>query len=187
MPQQTTLEKFKDCLFDDIETIDATAAEKKRIVIYRHLFTSKLERPYITNAELATSLGDLFGITCVSQAYRYIGHIEVLVGNVRASEKQWIRYMVVEALKEAIRLAKGKDDIKAMVAAADKLGKYTRLDQDDQDPIPWEKIQPLPVEFVNDPSVLDMPEVKNPRAMIERVKKKFLEDEIRDVEYTEPK
>lgn len=185
MPTETTLEKFKDRLFDDLDTIDATSMEKKRILIYRHLFTRKLERPHVTNAELAQELRENFGIVSVGQAYRYIGQIETAVGNIRSSEKAWIRYLVVETLKEAIQLAKFADDIKAMVAAADKLGKYTRLDQEDQEPLPWEEILPRPVEFVNDPAVLGLPEVANPRAVIEQAKKKFMEEEVKDVEYEE--
>ncbi len=72
-----------------------------------------------------------------------------------------------------------------MVAAADKLGKYTRLDKEDQEPLPWEEIKPQPVEFVTDPSVLGIEHVENPRALVEKVRKKYM-DEI-EVEYTEAK
>ena len=44
-----------------------------------------------------------------------------MLGKVRTSEKQWIRYLVTETLKEAIDKARRKGDLKNMVAAADKL------------------------------------------------------------------
>lgn len=185
MSKVPTIEKFKDRLFDDLDTLDATDNEKKLILIYRYLLTQRLERPYVTNAQLAEFLHDCFGITSLGQAYRYIGHVELLVGNIRSSEKAWIRYIVVETLKEAIQLAKSECDIKAMVAAADKLGKYTRLDQEDQDPLPWEEIKPQPIEFITDPSVLGLDKVENPRALIEKVRKKYM-DEV-EVEYVEAK
>lgn len=185
MSKVPTIEKFKDRLFDDLDTLDATELEKKQILIYRFLLTLRLEKPYVTNAQLAEFLYENFGITSVGQAYRYIGHVEQLVGNIRSSEKAWIRYLVVETLKEAIQRAKADDDIKAMVAAADKLGKYTRLDQEDQDPMPWEQIKPQPIEFVTDPSVLGIDKIENPRALIEKVKKKYM-DEV-EVEYEEVK
>lgn len=181
----STIEKFKDRLFDDLDKLDATEKEKKQILIYRYLLTLRLEKPYVTNAQLAKSLKSHFDVSSVGQAYRYIGHVELLVGNIRSSEKAWIRYTVVETLKEAIQRAKAADDIKAMVAAADKLGKYTRLDKEDQEPLPWEEIKPQPVEFVTDPSVLGIEHVENPRALVEKVRKKYM-DEI-EVEYTEAK
>lgn len=186
MPTESTLEKFKDRLFDDLDSIDCTPAERRRLKIYRFLFTSKLEKPYVTNAELAENLAEYFGVTSTGQAYRYISHIELLVGNVRASEKQWIRYLVVEALKEAIKLAKAKDDIKAMVSAADKLGKYTRLDQEDPEPIEWD-IKPQAVEFINDPTILNLPKVSNPKEVVEKAKKRYMEAEATDIEYMEVK
>ena len=185
MSKVPTIEKFKDRLFDDLDTLEATDNEKKQILIYRYLLTQRLEKPYVTNAQLAEFLRNNFGITSVGQAYRYIGHVELLVGNIRTSEKAWNRYLVVETLKDVIQRATIEGDFKAMVAAADKLGKYTRLDQEDQDPLPWDELKPQPIEFVTDPSVLGLDKVENPRALIEKVRKKYM-DEV-EVEYVEAK
>ena len=71
----------------------------------------------------------------VSQAtaYRDLAAIRRLVGNVQLAGKNWYRYMVIEAAKEGIRIAREAKDPKGIAANADKIGKYTRSDKEDDD------------------------------------------------------
>lgn len=71
----------------------------------------------------------------VSQAtaYRDMAAIRRLVGNVQLAGKNWYRYMVIEAAKEGIRVARDTKDPKGIAANADKIGKYTRADKDDDE------------------------------------------------------
>lgn len=184
MPKPSTLDKFHDHLFDDCDSLEMTPRERAQLMRYRAIFTLKLQKPHITNTEVAKFLKKEFGITSVGQAYRDIAATETVLGKIRSSEKQWIRYLVVETLKKAIHLAQKSGDIKAMVAAADKLGKYTRLDQEDQEPLPFEEIVPEPIEYLNDPTILGLPEPKEgARQYVEKVRRKYFEAE--DVEYKE--
>ncbi|MCE9476810.1 hypothetical protein K0H43_21670, partial [Bacteroides fragilis] len=66
-----------------------------------------------------------------SQAYRDIGMINRLVGNIQLAAKSWYRYMIVEGGKKAFQLAIDNGDAKGAAAALDKIGKYTRSDKDD--------------------------------------------------------
>ena len=187
MPKESTLEQYRERLFDDIDQLqDLTPSLRGQLLRYRAIFTLKLEHPYVSNKGVAAMLQQEFGITSISQAYRDIALVERLLGNVRSSEKQFIRYLVVETLKEAIETARSLGQTKEMIAAADKLGKYARLDQEDQDPLPYEEIVPAPVEYANDPGLIGrkVPE-GGVKAYIERVKKKYIEAE--DIEYEEVK
>lgn len=187
MPKDSTLDLYRERLFDDIDQLqDLTITQRDQILRYRAIFTLKLEHPYVSNKNVAAMLEQEFGIKSISQAYRDIGAVERLLGNVRSSEKQFIRYLVVETLKEAIETARDNDEVKEMIAAADKLGKYARLDQEDQDPLPYEEIVPLPIEYVNDPEIMGRSVPPGGvKAFIERVKKKYIEAE--DIEYEEVK
>lgn len=182
MPKQSTLEKYQDKLFADFETLEATALEQQQILRYRRIFTARLASPWQPNRELVEMLHEEFGIS-PAQAYRDIAQMEVLLGKIRNAEKSWMRYTVIETCKEAIELARMKNNMKTMVAAAATLGKYCRLDQEDAQPLPYEDIVPQPVEFVNDPQLLGLPKVDNPRAVVERAKKKYLG--AMEVEYQE--
>ena len=184
MPKPSDLDKFRDYLFDDVDTLPFTERDKTRLLRYRAIFTLKLERPSTSNKDIARMLMDQFSVKSVSRAYHDIAAADILLANVRSSEKQWIRYLVVETLKEAINLAREDGDIATMVKAADRLGKYTRLDQEDQEPIPYEDIVPAPVEYTSDPEVLGLPTPKEgAREFIERIKRRYIEAE--EVEYTE--
>lgn len=169
-----TLEKYYDRMWLDLDSIpDLTPVERSQILRYRDIYTAKLANPSTTNASIVDALKEKYGIG-VAQAYRDISQMEILLSSIRAAEKQYIRYMVVETLKESINLARLKDDPETMAKAAGLLGKYTRLDQEDQDPLPWEEIVPRPIEYVNDPTVLGLPAVKNPKEYVEKMKCKYL-------------
>ena len=85
-----------------------------------------------------------------------------------------MRYLVNETLKEAIETAKkgGPKRLKELIMAADKLGKYNRLDKEDALEIPWDEILPIPIEPTTDPTVLKVKPLENKEAEIERLYKK---------------
>lgn len=183
MPRESTLEVYRARLFDDLEELgDLTPTQRAQIMRYRAIFTLKLERPSITNTELADMLKTAHGIKSVSQAYRDIADVERLLGDIRSSEKQFIRYLVNESLKEALNTARTEGNIKEMIKAAAALGKYNRLDQEDQDPLPFDEIVPRAVEFANDPKILGIPEPPGgARAFVDKIKKRYIE--VQDAEY----
>ena len=102
MSKPSTLDKFRDRLFDDIDRLELTDRERSELMRYRAIFVLKLENPHITNANVVKFLNKKFGIRSIAQAYRDIAATETMLGKVRTSEKQWIRYLVTETLKEAI-------------------------------------------------------------------------------------
>lgn len=96
-----------------------------------------LEDPITQDKELITFLTCGCGGVCcpVSQAtaYRDVAAIKRLVGNVQLANKNWYRHIIIEAAKEGIKIATEAKDPKGIAANADKIGKYTRADKDDED------------------------------------------------------
>lgn len=179
MPKPSLLDKYHDHLWDDLDTLDLTNSQRDQLMRFRIVFMRKLENPTVTNTYLADSLVGLYKISR-AQAYRDIAQCEVLIAPIRTAEKSYLRYLVVETQKEAINIARENKDPDAMSRASAVIGKYARLDQEEQEPIPWEEIVPQPVEYVNDPTVLGLPEVKNPKEYVEQIKHKYI---VEDVEY----
>lgn len=175
MAKQSTLDKFKQHLFDDSSGLVLTASESEQLKRYRAIYSERLEDPSISNKSLVTFLQSNFQIS-QSQAYRDIGQMEQLFGNVVNAQKEWVRYLVVETLKESIALARDQADIKTMVKAATALGVLTRLDKEDSQTIPYEDIVPLQIEFQNDPSILGLPKVENTRETIDKVLRKYIDN-----------
>lgn len=96
----------------------------------------KMEDPLIQDTELVNFLmngcGGNTDAVSQSQAYRDIGMINRLVGNIQLAAKAWYRYMIVEGGKKAFNMAIDKEDAKGAAAALDKIGKYTRSDKEDE-------------------------------------------------------
>lgn len=185
MSKQTTLQKFNDVFFAEIDDSKLSKDEKNMMIRYRAIFTLSLERPSIQDVELRNFLMNEYGI-CQTQAYRDIADIRTLLGNVQNAGKEWVRYMVNETLKKAIEDAKkmGSKGIKLMILAADKLGRYNRLDKDDTIEIPWEEIIPQTIEPTTDPTVLGIKPLDNKEEAIRKMYEKYKEDiEIEDADY----
>lgn len=135
----TSYDKIEMVLFKGRE--DATAFLSDRELQQKErwmLCVSKLlEDPMTSDKDMVTFLTEGCGGSCerVSQAtaYRDMAAIRRLVGNVQLAGKNWYRYLVIEAAKEGIRMARDAKDPKGIAANADKIGKYTRADKDDED------------------------------------------------------
>lgn len=185
MARDVTIAKFKGVLFNDVDEITLTDAERSQLLRIRAIYTMQLSNPTIANNDVVVMLQREFGVGSLSQAYRDIAQTHALLGSVPNASKQWIRYMVVEALKQSVACAdsliENSDDdavivkaIEAKIKAADKLAKYTRLDKADPDAIPYEDIVPIQTEFTTDPSVMGV-KIDDPHGLVERVKKKYLD------------
>lgn len=199
MARDATIVKFRGVLFDDVGEMNLTEQEKEQLARIRAVYTLQLANPTIPNTELVALLKGL-GVKSVSHAYRIIAQTSILLGSVPNASKQWTRYMVVEALKQAIARAdqviaeseviSGSEDnevvkdneliikaIEAKTKAADKLAKYARLDKSDPEPIPYEEIVPLATEFLTDPSVMGV-HIDDPIGLVERTLKKYTDFEV---------
>jgi DNA-directed RNA polymerase subunit F len=186
MSRKSNLDKFQEVMFaDKVDISHLSPVEQMQVVRYRFAFTQCLESPSIPDTELRDQLMNEFGIS-QSQAYRDIASIKIILPNIKAAGKEWIRYMVTEELKLAIKECKdgGADLMKERIMAIDKLAKYNKLDQDDGEQIPWDDIVPIPVEATNDISVMGVKPMENPEEEIRLLYEKYKGDiEIEDIDY----
>lgn len=184
MSRKCNLDKFRDVLFSDIKESDhLLPVEIDQLKRYRAAFHLSLETPFIADIKLRDFLVKEFKIS-ESQAYRDIGNIRILLGNVRNAGKEWIRYLVNETLKGAITDAKKKKYLKERIAAAGLLGKYNRLDKEDALEIPWDEIIPISIEPTSDPTVLKIKPLANKEEEIRKMYEKYKDDiELEYVEY----
>lgn len=190
MSRKANLDKFRDVLFSDIsEKEHLLPVEIDQLKRYRAAFHLSLENPSMADISLRDFLVKEFAIS-QSQAYSDIANIRILLGNVRNAGKEWIRYLVNETLKEAIEKARdaGPLSLKEMIAAADKLGKYNRLDKEDALEIPWNEILPQDIEPTSDPTVLSgkVKPLLNKEEEIRKLYEKYKGDiELEYVDYQE--
>ena len=139
MPKKDpTYDRIERALFKDREEASSILSQREMEIKKRMMLcvSKKMEDPLIQDTELVNFLmngcGGNADAVSQSQAYRDIGMINRLVGNIQLAAKAWYRYMIVEGGKKAFSMAIDKEDAKGAAAAWDKIGKYTRSDKEDE-------------------------------------------------------
>lgn len=180
----TTFDKIQKYLFSDRKLSKSFLTEDEIIVLDRYAMTFVYwyNNPALTDKQIQNYLVRTFGLNPAT-AIQDTPYIKALLGNVKSASKEYYRYIVVEMCKEAYQLAKNRNppDAKGMVMAADKLGKYTRIDQDDIDTLPWEKLIPPNFEPTDNLSVLDISTDADFENRMKKLKSKYIR-EIEDIE-----
>lgn len=139
MPKKDpTYYRIERALFKDREEASSILSQREMEIKKRMMLcvSKKMEDPLIQDTALVNYLmngcGGNADAVSQSQAYRDIGMINRLVGNIQLAAKAWYRYMIVEGGKKAFSMAIDKEDAKGAAAALDKIGKYTRSDKEDE-------------------------------------------------------
>lgn len=161
MPKKDpTYERIERALFKDREESTALLSPREMEIKARMMLcvSKKMDSPLIEDSELVNFLmhgcGGQAEPVSKSQAYRDIGMINRLVGNIQLAAKSWYRYMIVEGGKKAFQLAIDNNDAKGAAAALDKIGKYTRSDKED-DAFDYTQLIPPSFEPSDDVTLLE--------------------------------
>lgn len=157
--------------------------ETKRM--YEDVFAKMLTDPDLEDRDVINYMQNEYKIS-LSQAYRDFNTIQQVLGNVKNASKEWDLYTVKKMLKESYALAKAAGERKNMIMAADKLGKYTKLDQETPDVPDFEKMIPPSWEPSADPALLNIPNLpqtsKELNEYKNKLRQKYLRNNIVDAE-----
>lgn len=153
---QTVYEKISHNLFrsKDETKLVLTADEQKikeRFMLY---ITKILDEPLIKDTVLLTYIEEVVEIK-KSQFYRDMAQVRLIIGNIKNSTKEWIRYSITEELKKQYQKADTANDSIAAIMALDKIAKYHKLDKDEEELMPWDQLIPPDFELSDDVRVLD--------------------------------
>lgn len=187
------IETIKGYLFKDVDTLGTalTTAERDLKVRLEVCISKLLDAPMTPDRELVEFM--MCGCNSVcralsqSQAYRTMGVIRTLVGDMQTAGKQWQRYMLVEAAKDGYNKACQAQDWKAAASFLDKIGKYTRLDKDDEQ-ADWSTMRPPSFEPTDDYTVVEGIEKQSKKhieARRQQLRKQLLGEDVEDAHYTE--
>ena len=157
MPKKdlTLLEKISRNIYNSYgEVVPLTPTEEEIKKRYLSGYASWLEDPNKKDIQIVNLLIEAFGISR-SQAFLDVSAIKSILGNIKNAGKEWYRHIVIQNLLDVIEKAKEKGKLEIVVSATDRLGKYTKCDQADEDQLPWEDIIPPEFEPTNDIKVLD--------------------------------
>lgn len=138
MPKRdTTYDRIERALYKDHDEASMLLSAREQEIKKRMMLcvAKKMDSPLIEDTELVKFLmhgcGGNADPVSQSQAYRDIGMINRLVGNIQLAAKSWYRYMIIEGAKKGYQLAIDNNDAKGAAANLDKIGKYTMADKED--------------------------------------------------------
>jgi hypothetical protein len=142
-------------------------------------FIKKLENPTIRDKDIVQYLMKEFGIS-MSVAYTDINAAEVIHGNVRKANKDYVRMVVTENLKYIIETEKdriaadpeNKYPTKDYITAISILSKAHNLDKEAPDLPNWNELQPPNIEPTNDVTILDLEMIDDEG--IKKLRQKYL-------------
>lgn len=173
--EETKFDKLQMSFFNSEAVAKLTPKDLEIRKRYQNMFVIWLDNPWWSDKEMVRYLRDNFNLSR-SQAYEDISKVKLILGNVQNAAKEWQRYSVIEMLKKAYAQAEAAGDYKAMVMASDKLGKYTKLDKDEAEALPWDQLIPPQLIPTSDVSVLGITREKDFEKKVERLKKKYYQE-----------
>lgn len=169
-------ERIQLYLFDDDTNIpEWHAFTEKELEIknrYSAIFSFWLDKPTVSDRKLTTYITTELGVG-KSQAWRDIQQVKILLGNVRNATKQWQRFKVIAMLDKAYEIAEAKKDAKSIILAASTLGKFTQLDKEDLQVIPYDEIVPQNWEITDDVSVLGLVPIEDLEQKQRKMREKY--------------
>ena len=142
---------------EDKERLSVT--DRETVALYETLYTQWMENVHLTDAEMVAFAMKEFHCSRRT-AYRYIANTKIALSTVRAAGRNWYRHTVVQMLLKAYAMALEERNIRAMIAAAEGIGKYTNLDKPDVEAIEWEKLSPQTFEPTADTALLGITEAE---------------------------
>jgi len=191
MSNISSLDSIYNNLFRKDENLTHKQVEQLRR--YEAAFTIWIDKPWMPDKEIRNYLMTAHGVS-QSQAYIDIKNLQLLLGKVKNSSKEWFRHMANEMIKDAV---KDLDDAKDKVSVARAIGKISaantlvgvnRLNKLDADPYDWSQIQPQSFEPTNDPAEAGLVGVTREelRKRIDKLTEKYSDEiEIQDITYEE--
>lgn len=167
-------DKIQKALFSPpSKTLVLTDKELEIKQRWEKAFTLWHANPHYSDKQIVRFLVNECGVKR-SVAYTDLTHIKMLLGCVNTASKEWYRHMVIEMARSAFVMAKAKGDPKAMALAADKIGKYAKLDKDEPEQLPWDEMIPPNFEPSPDITILGLEQTPKMEEKRRKLRSKYL-------------
>lgn len=185
----STLDACRSDLFTSREDLEKKylPVMVSRIIRIREAYNMLLANPDMKDKAMVDFIMSHYPDTCKSQAYDDLNIIKTLLPALAQNSKEFHRWRFTELIMETYQLAKRRKDTKTMERALASYAKYSGLDKEEQDRIPFDVINVQPFIPTMDVSVLGLKPIPNCFDYIAKLSKELLADfpDVVDVEAEE--
>lgn len=172
-PQEELLKKYP------AETVN-------RVIRIREMHNWYIANPQSTDKDFVSEMVSRHEIS-KRTAYSDLQILKKMLPALSSASREFHRWRANEMLLKTFRLAELRKDTRTMEKAAASYARINRVELEDEQKIPWEKILVQPFTATDDPRVLGIEPIPNVRKKIADLLKKYRADsmDIEDVEFEE--
>lgn len=186
MAQVKTLDLCREEMFTSKEELLQRYDEKRveHLMRLREMYNWCLQTPSEPDRRIIDRYMGKYGV-CQSKAYADLAVIKQLLPALASASREFHRNRCSEMLLETYNMAKRRQDVKAMVMAANAYGKLNRVDLEDEKELPFELIVIQPFTPSSDPTLLGLKPIPNVEEVKAQLRKRLSADipDIEDVDY----
>ncbi len=143
-----------------------------RIIRLRDMYNWFLSNPDSKDRQFIDTVISRFGLHR-AQAFADLAIIKTLLPLLSTASRDFHRYRYNEMILETYQMAKARKDTKTMEKAASSYAKYNRVDLEDEQAVPYDRIVTQPFCATNDPRVLGIQPIPNLQERIRKLEEQY--------------
>lgn len=182
------IQKTQEFLFADIEemkTARIPVPMQERILRLRAMYTYWVGKPSLADKAVVDELVKRFHVS-LRTAYDDVRLIKICLGNLNQMTQDYYRWLFLQRCEEGFQMAREKQDAGSFARVLASLGKYTRLDRDEDKTPDYSQIVPQQFEISADPEVAGFKRIPDLDKKIEKMLAKFRMEAEEALVITEP-
>ena len=157
-----------------------------KVLRVREMYNWFISNPDGSDREFVADVMQRHDISKVT-AYSDLAIVKALLPMMSTASRDFHRWRTNEMLIATYKMAEKRKDSKTMERAATAYGKLNRIDLEDEQAMPYDKIVPQPFTATDDPRVLGIEPIPNINEKISQMIEKYRREtiDIEDVEFEE--
>lgn len=153
-------QKFLFASEEEMNEANLTANQQSRLLRLRDMYLYWLRHPAYSDKAVVAQIVHQYKV-CLSVAYEDVRLLKICLGNLGQVTRQWCQYVFMQRCEEGFAMARASGDANAFAKVLSALGKFTRLDHDEDIGPDYSQIVPQQFELTSDPSVAGFERIPN--------------------------
>ena len=158
-----TIERTQRFLFaseEEMNEANLSVNQQTRLLRLRDMYLYWLRHPSYSDKAIVSQLVMQYQIS-LSTAYEDVRLLKICLGNLGQVTRQWCQYVFMQRCEEGFAMARASGDANAFAKVLSALGKFTRLDHDEDIGPDYSQIIPQQFELTSDPSEAGFQRIPN--------------------------